>query len=129
MRHLLVPFLVTAAVAAQTPSFDVISVKPNKSGSGSMTVAGRGGDRWVAVNATPLVLVMNAYRHETFNVIAVPDWMKAERYDVTATSSLINPTREQYPFYGESVVGRPLQAGHPYRSAGASSLQVGEGKQ
>ncbi len=95
MRHLLVPFLVTAAVAAQTPSFDVISVKPNKSGSGSMTVGVRG-ERWVAVNATPLALVMNAYRHETFNVIAVPDWMKSERYDVTATSSLINPTREQY---------------------------------
>ena len=95
MRHVLFPFLIAAAVAAQAPSFDVVSIKPNKSGSGSMTVGSRG-DRWVAVNATTLTLVMNAYSHETFNIVAVPAWMKSERYDVTATSSLVNPTREQY---------------------------------
>ena len=60
MRLLLVAVLLCAVVSAQAPSFDVVSIKPNKSGSGSMSVGVRGG-RFTAVNATALTLVQNGY--------------------------------------------------------------------
>jgi len=84
MRRLLVPFLFVVAVSAQTPAFDVVSIKANKSGSQSTSVGGAPG-RFTAVNATPLMLVQNAYSQQTFHIFGVRGWMESERYDVSAT--------------------------------------------
>jgi hypothetical protein len=65
------------------PRFEVASIRRNTSGSGSMSVGGQR-DRFVAVNATPLTLVMNAYPYETFRILGAPGWMSSERYDVNA---------------------------------------------
>ena len=94
------------AVSAQTPApsstpsqapltFDVVSIKPNTSGSGSMSVGMRG-DRLNFVNGTAFTVVMNAYSHETFHIYGAPGWMMSERYDITAVSPIGTPTREQY---------------------------------
>jgi uncharacterized protein (TIGR03435 family) len=96
MRPLLVAFLLCAVVSAQTPSFDVVSIKPNKSGSGSMSVGVRSG-RFNAVNATALTLVQNAYPQQTFHIFGAPGWMTSERYDVSATiTSAVTPTIDQF---------------------------------
>src|SRR5688572_2214891 len=63
--------------------FEVASIKRNVSGSGNMTVGGQR-DRFVAVNTTPLTLVMNAYPYEMFRILGAPAWMSSERYDVNA---------------------------------------------
>jgi uncharacterized protein (TIGR03435 family) len=83
MRRLLVPFLLCAAVSAQTPSFDVVSIKRNTSGSLSVSVGGPPG-RFTAVNATAMMLLQNAYSQQTFHIFGAPGWMDSERYDVLA---------------------------------------------
>lgn len=96
MRRLILPVLLSAVVSAQPPSFDVVSIKPNKSGSLSMSVGVRSG-RFNAVNATALTLVQNAYSQQTFHIFGAPGWMDAERYDVSATiTPVVTPTREQF---------------------------------
>lgn len=70
MQPLLVPLLLCAVVSAPTPSFDVVPIKPNKSGS-SMSVGVRGG-RFNAVNATALTLAQNAYPRQTFHIFGAP---------------------------------------------------------
>jgi uncharacterized protein (TIGR03435 family) len=69
--------------APNGPRFDVVSIRRNTSGSGSMTVGGQRG-RFMAVNTTVLTLIMNAYPFETFRVIGAPGWATSERYDVSA---------------------------------------------
>ena len=69
--------------APDGPRFDVVSIRRNTTGSGSMTVGGQRG-RFMAVNTTTLTLIMNAYPFETFRVIGAPGWATSERYDVSA---------------------------------------------
>jgi len=105
MRHVLISFIVAAGVGAQIPAptntapdptFDVISIKPNKSGSGSMRVGVTAG-RVTAINATTLVLVQNAYSQQTFHIVGALGWMDSERYDVVATiTPPVQPTPAQY---------------------------------
>jgi uncharacterized protein (TIGR03435 family) len=84
MRALLVPSLLCAVVSAQTPAFDVVSIKRNTSGSQSVSVGGVPG-RFTAVNVTALMLLQNAYPLETFHIFGAPGWTSSERYDVSAT--------------------------------------------
>src|SRR5262245_56511116 len=89
--------IVTAALAAsywttaQTPSppisptFDVASVKANKSG-------GRGGMRpqpsgLVATNLNVKFLIQDAYSVEDFQVAGGPAWIENDRYDITAKAN------------------------------------------
>lgn len=70
---------------AQSPaSFDVVSIKPNKSGApGSETDTTPG--RVSVLNATPLSLLLRAFGVSTFQIVGAPDWVSTERYDVVAT--------------------------------------------
>jgi len=67
-------------------SFEVTAIKRNVSGSGSMNVGIQPGGRFVAVNATALTLIQNAYPYEQFRIVNAPGWATAERYDVTAVA-------------------------------------------
>lgn len=75
--------------------FEATSIKRNVSGSGSMSVGVQPGGRFVAVNATALTLVQNAYPYEQFRIVNAPGWTTAERYDVTAVAGT-SLTREQF---------------------------------
>ena len=65
-------------------TFDVVSIKPNKSGApGSETDTTAG--RVSVINATPLSLLIRAFGVARFQIVGAPDWALTERYDLVAT--------------------------------------------
>ena len=70
--------------AKVVPAFEVASIKPNKSGSGSMSVGYPTGNRFVMVNGPVSSLVRSAYSSDTNELVGAPGWVETERYDVTA---------------------------------------------
>jgi bla regulator protein blaR1 len=80
------------AVHAQAPpsamprlTFEVASVKPNKSGAPRVMVRSEPGGRFTATNVTPRVLIRNAYSiTEDSRIVDAPGWIGTERFDVVA---------------------------------------------
>ena len=81
----LVATLFVGTLQAQSPTtFDVVSIKPNRSGApGSETDTTPG--RVSVINATPLSLLLRAFGVSAFQIVGVPDWVRTERYDLVAT--------------------------------------------
>ena len=93
LRTLLVAVLLAVAARALAQqrdtggvAFEVVSIKRNTSGSGSMSVGTRGG-RFVATNTTTTNLILNGFPFERFRVIGAPEWADADRYDVTTSAA------------------------------------------
>jgi uncharacterized protein (TIGR03435 family) len=104
MRFLLafVPFALIATLSAQTPAtvfiggqpppapwdaphleFEVASVKTNK--SGPMTSAMRAVPSEFRMMNIPLrILIMQAYRLSTYQLVGAPRWIDSERFDIVA---------------------------------------------
>ena len=84
------PIVLTAAVLAvpfqaQPPAtFDVVSIKPNKSGAAASETDTSPG-RLNLINVTPLSLLIRAFGVMSFQIIGAPSWLLTERYDVVAT--------------------------------------------
>ena len=74
---------VIAAAQQSGPTFAVISVKRNTSGSGSIRVGGSP-NTFEMTNGNVTNLVLNAYGLQPFRVIDAPDWAASERFDVIA---------------------------------------------
>ena len=74
---------------AQQPalSFDVASIKPNKSGSGDASINGRPGGSFSAVNVTMMQLMRNAFGIQEYQVSGQPPWFNSERFDIEAKPS------------------------------------------
>jgi uncharacterized protein (TIGR03435 family) len=92
MRPLFIPFVVAAAVAGQTPqqpadtstpTFEVASVKPNRTGAAGGSFVMPPG-RFTATNIPLKVLVTNAYQLSFFQVVGGPDWVNTDRFDIAA---------------------------------------------
>jgi len=72
--------------AARIPEFDVVSIKPNKSGSGmfrSMTIP----DGVHMENAPLIMVIRQAYGLFNSNddlITGIPDWAKSDRFDIEA---------------------------------------------
>ncbi len=66
----------------QTPAFDVASIKPNRSGSGSSSSNSHEGV-YTATNENLKSLIQMAYRVRDYQ-IAGPDWLRTERFDIAA---------------------------------------------
>ena len=74
-------------------TFDVASVKPNKSGDQSSRVGMSPNGRFTATNVTLKQLVTNAYNLRSFQIIGGPNWFEADRFDIVATAGHeITPT-------------------------------------
>ena len=77
--------LIVPLQAAQSPStFEVVSIKPNKSGAAASETDTSPG-RVSVMNATPLSLLLRAFGVSGFQIVGAPDWVARERYDVVAT--------------------------------------------
>ena len=76
------------AIAAQNPvnnpSFEVASVKPNKSGAAAGKAPGPEGDRVTAYNTRLLLFIQVAYNTSSDHIVSAPDWTITEKYDVVA---------------------------------------------
>ena len=86
---------------ATLPSFDVASIRVNKSGRQIVEIDVEPGGRFVAKGATMRLLVESAYGVKDFQIANAPSWFDQERYDVdarpdpSAASSLAGLPRRQ----------------------------------
>ncbi len=64
-------------------TFDVASVKPNRSGETRISVNTEPG-RFVAINAPLILLIRLAYAVPEYRIVNVPDWARSERFDIVA---------------------------------------------
>jgi uncharacterized protein (TIGR03435 family) len=72
------------SASSPEPKFEVASIRPNKSGDGSLTINTNPGGRFDAVNAPLQLLVLAAYRLQDFQLVDVPDWLGTTRFDIRA---------------------------------------------
>jgi uncharacterized protein (TIGR03435 family) len=100
----------SAAVAAQqSATFDVASVKPNKSGELMIRLDTEAGGRFLAVNAPLRTLIQLAYGLEDFEIIGAPGWAASEHFDILAKATQELPPLEG-PTRGSPLVQQMLQA-------------------
>ena len=64
-------------------AFEVVSVKPNKSGDRNSSIGGRAGG-FAATNVTAQQLIVYAYRLRTFQLASGPGWLGSDRFDIQA---------------------------------------------
>jgi uncharacterized protein (TIGR03435 family) len=88
--------VVAALATLHAQSFEVASIKPNRSGSQSSTLNIQPGGRWNGVNVTAQMLILRAYRIQPSQLIGAPDWAATERFDVVAMAAAGTP-QEQMP--------------------------------
>jgi uncharacterized protein (TIGR03435 family) len=85
MTRLLATLLLTLPVLAQSPAFEVASIKPNNSGSGTSTESTSPG-RVAAVNVTTSSLLQSAFGIKEFQISGGPGWLSTDKYDIAATT-------------------------------------------
>jgi bla regulator protein blaR1 len=72
------------ASGAPLPSFEVASIKPNKSGDRGMFFQIPHGGRFRAVNVGVKMLIGYAYNIRDFQISGGPGWLNSEKYDIEA---------------------------------------------
>lgn len=87
------------APPSASPTFEVASVKPNKSGDGRVLFGMQPGGRFTATNVPLRELIRMAYGIQSFQLVGGPDWISSERFDVVAKA--------------EGDVPRPVPGGPP----------------
>lgn len=99
MRALVLPLVLTSAVAfAQTPRFEVVSIKRNTSNAlGSNGSSERPDGGFTLLNVPMMTLVARAQFPliAPVDMVGLPEWARSERYDVSATSPLGRPATPQ----------------------------------
>ena len=75
------------ALAAQEPSFEVASVKPNKSGDQKSASFVQPGGRYTATNVTLRMLVRSAYGVHDTQIVGGPNWINTDRFDIAAKAA------------------------------------------
>jgi bla regulator protein blaR1 len=68
-------------------SFEVASVKPNKSGETTSSLQRSPGGNFVVQNMTLRGLIFFAYGIQGFQLVGGPDWVATERFDITARAA------------------------------------------
>jgi uncharacterized protein (TIGR03435 family) len=87
MRKAMLAFFVIGAVVmvvAQEPTFDVATVKTNKSGDTNGMLRRMPGGRVNATNMPLRPLIQFAYSLAAYQLVGGPGWMAGERYDIVA---------------------------------------------
>lgn len=89
---------------AVAPTYEVASIKPNRSGENLTTVRPDVRGRLHAQNASLALLIQYAWRIEPSRIVGASGWIASERYDIEAKA----PQREAYYTFDE--IGHMLQA-------------------
>ena len=79
----------TARPQAQSvsPSFEVASIKQNKSGADGASIRRQGGGRVSVTNNTLRNIVRNVYNVPNFQIVGGPDWINNDRWDIVAKAA------------------------------------------
>jgi len=72
-----------AGAGAKAPAYDVISIKPNKSGSGGMSI-NVNNDSFSAENVSLKGLLINAYNVKDYLISGLTGWANSAHFDVKA---------------------------------------------
>lgn len=111
MRKLGLTLLLAGCVAVvaqeKDPTFEVASVKANKSGDGNGNMRGVGSDRVVATNMPLRPMITFAYQVAGYQLIGGPGWLTTERYDINAKMEA--PPASVIPFIPGSTTPNPMQ--------------------
>jgi uncharacterized protein (TIGR03435 family) len=73
----------SATEDVKVPAFDVVSIKPNKSGSGRISIMFKP-DGYSAENVSLKMLILGAYGLKEDQLSGVPNWADSARYDIDA---------------------------------------------
>ena len=99
---LAIAVLLPPLVGAQSPpadngslTYDVVSVKPNKSATGGGRIGSQPGGRWLMVNGSTSGLIHWAYPTKVAELVGAPGWVTSERFDVDARATF-DATIEQH---------------------------------
>jgi uncharacterized protein (TIGR03435 family) len=87
--------LLPAVLLAQTearPSFDVVSIKPNRTNQGIPLVVFQPGGRMIAANVNIRQVILVAYSIDTLQLVDAPDWTTSERFAIEARTGDSTPT-------------------------------------
>ena len=69
---------------SSTATFEVASIKPNKSGDGRVMLAMPPTGRITATNIPVRLLLQQAYQVQPFQIIGAPNWIASDRFDIVA---------------------------------------------
>ncbi|HUK32638.1 MAG TPA: TIGR03435 family protein [Vicinamibacterales bacterium] len=88
MRKLVVTLCLASAVAwltaQENPTFEVASVRQNKTGDGRVLIQALPGNRVNITNVPAQQLVTLAYQLQQFQLVGAPPWLTTDRYDIVA---------------------------------------------
>jgi uncharacterized protein (TIGR03435 family) len=73
-----------AQAGADSPQFEVASVKPHKSDDGSFGIVGLPGGRFTATNASLRLLIRSAYQLQDDQIVGGPSWLGSDHFDIVA---------------------------------------------
>jgi uncharacterized protein (TIGR03435 family) len=69
---------------ANSPAFEVASIKANTSGERRVGIGIQPGGRFTATNVPLRVLIRNAYQVQDTQLVGGPDWIDSARFDIAA---------------------------------------------
>ncbi len=85
MKLLWIPLSLALALPAQTTSFEVAAIKPNRSGGGGSSIrAGKGQIGMENVSLRKLTLFAYGIPDDREYALSGPDWLGTERFDILA---------------------------------------------
>jgi uncharacterized protein (TIGR03435 family) len=76
--------VIVCVPAAQEPSFEVASLKPNKSGSNNIGIRFPGVGQFNVINMPLREMIRFAYDLQPMQIEGGPDWMSSDRFDIVA---------------------------------------------
>ena len=79
--------------AGETASFEVASVKPNKSGASNAVPPSRANGSYSVSNVALKSIIANAYEVRIFQIAGDPAWLTSERFDIIARGREGTPDR------------------------------------
>jgi uncharacterized protein (TIGR03435 family) len=94
---------------AEPLQFEVASVKPNRSGSGQVSIGIQPGGRLQALNVTLRELIRVAYQVQPFQIVGGPSWLASDRFDIQAKAEGEFPPAAPVPGGPPGVPQRMLQ--------------------
>jgi uncharacterized protein (TIGR03435 family) len=84
-------------------AFEVVSIKPNRSGTAGLTLQRPSPSTLVATNIPLAAFIRSTFRIRPPQLIGAPSWTETERYDIE-TRAGGNPTFEQFQQMMESLL-------------------------
>jgi uncharacterized protein (TIGR03435 family) len=91
---------------AGLPAYDVVSIKPNKTGSGRTSIDTNNGN-FIASNITLKTLILIAYNLKEGQLIDLPKWAESSHFDIQA--KVLEPDKKVFDALTDEQAGAMLQ--------------------